>query len=116
MYHQQGPERLEGFAVPLLSWEDYQAIRQEGAGAAALPAGGGPAAEGRLLEGAQGGGAAGKAAQVQGAAAGAGVGAGAGSSGVRQAEVAPAGAAAAGGDDAASEAGSVDIDELCALE
>jgi hypothetical protein len=55
VYEQQGPAALEAYSVPLLSWEDYQAIKeQEGAGAAPalLP----PPAEARLLEEGSGGG------------------------------------------------------------
>ena len=53
VYQQEGgPARLESMAVPLLSWEDYKAIKEEpGADVAALPAGasGAAAAGGRLL-------------------------------------------------------------------
>lgn len=49
MLQQEGPEGLKAYEVPLLSWDDYQAIKEQ---PLALPAGSGvdAAATGRLLE------------------------------------------------------------------
>ncbi len=46
---QEGPEGLEAYEVPLLSWDDFQAIKEQ---PLALPAGSGTdaAATGRLLK------------------------------------------------------------------
>lgn len=102
MYEQQGSEALEGYAVPLLSWQDYQAIR-EGAAPAALE--GGAFSGSHLLEG---GAAGGKGGEAAGERAG-GVVAGSG----RHEEAV---AAEPSSDDVAGEAGSVDVEELCELD
>jgi hypothetical protein len=79
VYQQEGgPERLESMAVPLLSWEDYKAIKEEGsADVAALPAGasGATGAGGRLLPAAGSKGGAVEAAAAEATRAGAGSGA-----------------------------------------
>lgn len=131
VYHGQGPAALESFEVPLLSWDDYQAIKAGGEAAPALPAGesAAAAAKGRLLEGGSEDGSAGadaheaKAARVgsAGQASATGVLSPAPSSAAREAR----GAVLAGGGgsqtdekdfDSASEAGSIDVDELCELD
>ncbi|PRW44407.1 UBA TS-N domain-containing [Chlorella sorokiniana] len=130
VYHDQGPAALEGYEVPLLSWDEYQAIKEGGEAAPALPASDGAmaAAKGRLLEGGGGDGSAAdagheaKAARVGSAGEGsANTLSSAPSSAAREAH----GAVLAGGGggqageqdfDTASEAGSVDVDELCELD
>ena len=139
VYQQEGgPERLQSMAVPLLSWDDYKAIKEEGnAATSALPAGtsGMAAAGGRLLPGGEskceGGAVEAASAEAAGGSTGSnavpGDGCGRegqeGSGGVPVAAGEPAaaddGPHATGGaaaDDTASESGSVDIDELCQLD
>lgn len=128
VYHGQGPAALEGYEVPLLSWDDYQAIKEVGEAAPALPAGdsSAAAAKGRLLEGGSGGdrgenaGHEAKAARVSSAGE-ASVLSTSPSSAAREAR----GAVLAGGSgsqagerdyDSTSEAGSIDVDELCELD
>lgn len=128
MYHGQGPAALESYEVPLLSWDDYQAIKAGGEAAPALPAGEGAAAsaKGRLLEGSSGedgasdAGHDAKAARVDSAGAES-VASAAPSSAAREARgavLAGGGGGQAGEKDyeTASEAGSIDIDELCELD
>ena len=125
VYREQGPEKLETYAVPLLSWQDYQDIREESAAAAALPAG----TSGRLLQGGSGdsrpravalgpGGSqtgSGGSGNKPGAAAAA-------TDASRQAApptppaVPEAAVGQDEGQDMASEAGSLDIDDLCGLD
>ena len=147
VYQQEGgPERLESMSVPLLSWEDYKAIKEEGsAGVAALPAGdsGATGAGGRLLPGAggEGGAVEAAAAEAAGGSAGSGVEPAADGSRAEQAgsdsipvavkeppaansgqradslgAAVEAPAAAAADDETASESGSIDVDELCQLD
>lgn len=92
VWHEGGAAQLEGYAMPLLSWEEYQACSQGDGANLALPAVAGESQ--RLLEG-------------RGQAGGKG-GCGAGA--------APKDAGAGGDSDAASEAGGVDVDELCQLD
>lgn len=131
VYHGQGPAALESFEVPLLSWDDYQAIKAGGEAAPALPAGesAAAAAKGRLLEGGSEDGSAGahaheaKAARVgsAGQASATGMLSPAPSSAAREARGAVL--ASGGGSqtdekdfESASEAGSIDVDELCELD
>lgn len=119
---QEGPERLEAYEVPLLSWDDYQAMKEE---PLALPAGDGAAAAagGRLLadaaSGAAGAAQAGAADERAAAAGGAAVqrvhasgpgpaGLAAGVSGLHS----EAGSEEGELDGAASEAGSIDVEAV----
>lgn len=91
VYETEGAAGLEGYQVPLLSWDDYQAIRAGGA-PAALEAGDAGDARARLLQGKP-----------------------AGAAGSEQGPAEEAGGG--GGEDSASEAGSVDVmEELCELD
>ena len=104
VFESGGAQALEGYEVPLLSWDDYQAIRA-GEAPAALEAGeAGAAARGRLLEGGKpGAGAGGQEGACAAALEHSGSAGGAGGPG-------------GDGDDGGSEAGSVDVEELCELD
>lgn len=119
VFKENGPEKLEDYEVPLLSWDDYQAIKEQ---ALALPAGDSTAAasDGRLLEGAERGAAGGEAqaraveahsAAVQ-LAPPAGPRPAAGAAQAQEGAGLAAGDEDGGLDDGASEAGSIDVDDV----
>lgn len=126
VYRERGPEQLETYAVPLLSWDDYQAIKEEDTSAPALPAAAsGIVALDRLLgtdrastnDGGR------QAGIDNGTSTKAGAGMDLdldlGSNGPAAAHVigdASGGPLVSGEGDEASEAGSFDLDELCGLD
>ncbi|KAL4428216.1 hypothetical protein ABPG75_002305 [Micractinium tetrahymenae] len=120
VYESEGPERLETYEVPLLTWDDYQAIKEQ---PLALPAGDSAAAAagGRLLEGGSGG-----AAEARAAVAGEGAAPASRAAVHPPPVVGPALVTAAGREEAeeagsndgvlddhgGSEAGSIDVDDV----